>query len=112
MAESFGVKRQQERDFNSRDKEQASKNLEGQARINQTSPDYTGKPNPTSGVSSASSFGSRTSSGGGSSRSNADGGVQHDRIAQRAYELWEQRGRQNGHEMEDWLRAERELKNR
>jgi hypothetical protein len=30
-------------------------------------------------------------------------------IAQRAYELYEQRGWQDGRELEDWLRAEREL---
>jgi len=32
-----------------------------------------------------------------------------DRIAQRAYELYEQRGRQEGQDLEDWLEAEREL---
>jgi len=31
-------------------------------------------------------------------------------IAQRAYELYEQRGRQSGHTTEDWLQAEREIK--
>ena len=31
------------------------------------------------------------------------------RIAQRAYELYEQRGRQDGWDLEDWLNAEREL---
>ena len=31
------------------------------------------------------------------------------RIAQRAYELYEQRGRQDGREQEDWLNAECEL---
>jgi hypothetical protein len=30
-------------------------------------------------------------------------------IAQRAYALYEQRGRQNGFAMQDWLQAEREL---
>ncbi len=33
----------------------------------------------------------------------------HDRVAERAYELYEQRGRQDGGDMEDWLDAEREL---
>lgn len=33
----------------------------------------------------------------------------HDQIAQRAYELYEARGRQPGHAQHDWLRAEREL---
>ena len=31
-------------------------------------------------------------------------------IARRAYELYEQRGCTHGHEMHDWLRAERELR--
>ena len=30
-------------------------------------------------------------------------------IRQRAYELYEARGRENGHEEEDWLRAEEEI---
>jgi hypothetical protein len=29
-----------------------------------------------------------------------------DRIAKKAYELWEQRGRRDGRAMEDWLDAE------
>ena len=33
----------------------------------------------------------------------------HEEIAQRAYELWEQRGRLNGSREEDWFRAESEL---
>ena len=32
------------------------------------------------------------------------------RIAFRAYELYEQRGRQDGYALEDWLRAEREIR--
>jgi H+-transporting ATPase len=31
------------------------------------------------------------------------------KIATRAYELYEQRGRQEGHAAEDWLQAEREI---
>jgi hypothetical protein len=31
------------------------------------------------------------------------------RVAERAYELYEQRGRQEGHSLEDWLNAERQL---
>jgi hypothetical protein len=30
-------------------------------------------------------------------------------VAQRAYELYEQRGRQEGQDLEDWLNAERQL---
>ena len=33
----------------------------------------------------------------------------HAHIAQRAYELYEQRGRQDGQALEDWVKAEREL---
>ena len=33
-------------------------------------------------------------------------------IARRAYELFEQRGRQAGHDLEDWLEAERQLRAR
>jgi hypothetical protein len=33
----------------------------------------------------------------------------HDRIEQRAYQLYEERGGEPGHEVEDWLQAEREL---
>jgi len=32
-----------------------------------------------------------------------------DRISQRAYELYEQRGRQDGRALEDWLQAEQQL---
>ena len=31
-------------------------------------------------------------------------------IARRAYELYEARGREHGHHVDDWLQAERELK--
>ena len=33
----------------------------------------------------------------------------HDEIAQLAFRLYELRGRQDGHQLEDWLRAEQEL---
>ena len=33
----------------------------------------------------------------------------HDEIAQLAFSLYEARGRQGGHDVEDWLRAEQEL---
>lgn len=33
----------------------------------------------------------------------------NDRIRCRAYELYEQRGREDGHDLEDWLRAESEV---
>ena len=31
-------------------------------------------------------------------------------IARRAYELYEQRGGEDGHDVDDWLQAERELR--
>ena len=37
------------------------------------------------------------------------GAQAQDRIARRAYELYEQRGRQEGQALEDWLNAERQL---
>ena len=36
--------------------------------------------------------------------------IQTDRIAQRAYELFLRRGGQHGHDLEDWLAAEQELR--
>jgi Protein of unknown function (DUF2934) len=36
-------------------------------------------------------------------------GVTPEEIARRAYAYWEARGRAGGSELEDWLRAEREL---
>jgi hypothetical protein len=35
-----------------------------------------------------------------------------DLIRKRAYQLFQARGRQQGHELEDWLQAEREIKHR
>ena len=35
-----------------------------------------------------------------------------DQIRRRAYELYEERGREEGREVEDWLRAEAEVKSR
>ena len=32
-----------------------------------------------------------------------------DRIGERAYELYEGRGRESGHDEQDWLRAEQEI---
>ena len=34
----------------------------------------------------------------------------HDAIARRAYELYELRGRQDGHDWDDWFQAEDELR--
>ena len=32
-----------------------------------------------------------------------------DQVRERAYELYEERGRQDGHEQEDWFRAKEEI---
>jgi len=37
-------------------------------------------------------------------------GVTESEIARRAFELYCDRGREDGHDVEDWLRAERELR--
>ena len=36
-------------------------------------------------------------------------GEMHEQIRQRAYELYEQRGRNDGQDMDDWLQAEAEV---
>ena len=33
-------------------------------------------------------------------------------IRERAYQLFEERGRQSGHELDDWLQAEQEIRKR
>ena len=38
-----------------------------------------------------------------------DGGELEDQIRARAYQLYEQRGRDDGHNLDDWLQAEAEL---
>jgi hypothetical protein len=37
--------------------------------------------------------------------------IPHEKIAMRAYEKWCQRGRTHGHDLQDWLEAEQELRN-
>jgi hypothetical protein len=36
--------------------------------------------------------------------------VPRDKIAQRAYEKWLKRGRTHGHDLQDWIEAEAELR--
>jgi hypothetical protein len=38
--------------------------------------------------------------------------VSRDGIARRAYEIYVQRGGQNGSDVEDWLRAEKEIRDK
>ncbi len=42
---------------------------------------------------------------GGDKLNGSSEGISH-RIAEVAYELYEQRGREDGHDVEDWLKAE------
>ncbi|MGC2196704.1 MAG: DUF2934 domain-containing protein [Terriglobales bacterium] len=37
------------------------------------------------------------------------GGELHDQIRARAYQLYEQRGRDDGHDLDDWFQAEAEF---
>ena len=39
----------------------------------------------------------------------SDAYLRYQQISQRAYELYEARGRVDGHDVEDWLQAEREI---
>lgn len=43
---------------------------------------------------------------------NAEGGLNTDDIARRAYEIYCERGCEHGRDMDDWLQAEHELKGR
>jgi Protein of unknown function (DUF2934) len=45
----------------------------------------------------------------GTSKMSSNDAQAQDRIALRAYELYEQRGRQEGRALEDWVNAERQL---
>lgn len=42
-------------------------------------------------------------------QTNVSSGELQDQIRRRAYELYEQRGRDDGHELDDWLQAESEV---
>jgi len=39
----------------------------------------------------------------------AGGAVPHEKIAERAYQIWQATGRTDGYDQEHWLQAEREL---
>jgi Protein of unknown function (DUF2934) len=62
-------------------------------------------PAMSAGTSGISSTGEKVGPAGQAQK----GARTHDRIAQRAYELYEQRGRQGGRALEDWLNAELQL---
>jgi len=59
-----------------------------------------------SGISQASPAGEKTSQ---MAQAFKRAVIDHTHIEQRAYELYEQRGRQDGYDVEDWLKAEHEL---
>jgi hypothetical protein len=62
-------------------------------------------PTMSAGTSYAGSGSEKT----GPAEQSSKGAWAHDRIARRAYELYEQRGRQEGRALEDWLNAERQV---
>lgn len=37
--------------------------------------------------------------------------IDRDRIAQRAYQIWESRGKTHGSDFDDWIKAEQEVAN-
>jgi len=61
---------------------------------------------PASAMSQASPAGEKT---GQMAQAFKRAVIDHTHIEQRAYELYEQRGRQDGYDLEDWLKAEHEL---
>lgn len=62
-------------------------------------------PTMSAGTPKASATGQKAGQTEGASK----GAQAQDRIARRAYELYEQRGRQEGQALEDWLNAERQV---
>ncbi|MGH9588851.1 MAG: DUF2934 domain-containing protein [Terracidiphilus sp.] len=48
----------------------------------------------------------------GSRSSSAAGPVAYDEVAQLAHRYWAERGGQHGHDVDDWFRAEQELRAR
>lgn len=48
----------------------------------------------------------------GSRSSSSVGPVPHDQVAQLAHRYWAERGGLHGHDVEDWFRAEQELRAR
>ena len=63
----------------------------------------------TPGVSAGASGGSQEDEQSGPPFQISKAGWDYERIARRAYELYEQRGRQEGRDVEDWLKAEQQL---
>jgi hypothetical protein len=43
------------------------------------------------------------------SQTNDSSSVRQEQVPGRVYEIYEQRGKENGHDLDDWLRAESEI---
>lgn len=67
------------------------------------------RPRTPASAPAASPTGASSESGTKSTPKTVDSGTLHDRIAKRAYEIYDQRGREDGHALDDWLQAEREI---
>ena len=66
--------------------------------------------NPTTpGVSAGTSGGSQEEEQSGPPFQISKAGWDYERIARRAYELYEERGRQEGRDVEDWMKAEQQV---
>ena len=66
--------------------------------------------NPTTpGVSAGTSEGSQEDEQSDPPFQISKAGWEYERIARRAYELYEQRGHQVGRDVEDWMKAEQQL---
>ncbi len=66
--------------------------------------------NPTTpAVSAGTSRGGQEEEQSGPPFQISKAGWDYERIARRAYELYEQRGRQEGRDVEDWVKAEQQL---
>ncbi|HEU4501999.1 MAG TPA: DUF2934 domain-containing protein [Nitrospira sp.] len=66
--------------------------------------------NPTTpGVSAGTSEGSQEDEQSDPPFQISRAGWEYERIARRAYELYEQRGHQEGRDVEDWMKAEQQL---
>ena len=63
----------------------------------------------TPAVSAGTSEGSQKDEQSGPPFQISKAGWDYERIARRAYELYEQRGRQEGRDVEDWAKAEQQL---
>ena len=63
----------------------------------------------TPGVSAGTSTDSQGDGQSGPPFQISKAGWDYERIARRAYELYEQRGRQEGRDLEDWMKAEQQL---